>query len=440
MKRACIKLNANTDEQNASSTCLSTGRIRPIKINFARMKVKSHAPRIIGAMIILIIFSALLSNCDIKESDVSPASSYTKVYESANTQESYYPLDIIQTNDKGFLILSSMIDKDQQAEIFFPRIHLTKVNEVGHFEWQQQIDNNYLSAVSKIMSVNNQIFILCMKNLNSALLQVTPGKDSATINEINTDSDRPYPLAAFIDNQTIITSSYFDQTTHINAYDLNFNRLWSSSEPTGEDIIVDIRQHLTRQGTEYPFFIGKLNDQDTYFANAFRRSTLSLMFIQSGGNLSGYLTSFQDKGVISSCVHLQEDQFAISRYYTGDNFVYPGVSVDINTHTTAKDYNDILLADLKSNARINVMHDEFNSMNLILYASTSKTNQISLYFFDAKDNSLVKTHFLGHTNPVEIASLIRADDGSLIVLGKTWVSGRYQRIILYKISLDELGF
>ena len=52
MKRACIKLNTNTDEQNAGSTCLPTGRIRPVKINFVRMKTR------IISMICLLLFIA----------------------------------------------------------------------------------------------------------------------------------------------------------------------------------------------------------------------------------------------------------------------------------------------------------------------------------------------------------------------------------------------
>lgn len=43
MRRACIKLNTNTDEQNAGLASLSpSGLIRPLKINFVRMKSTLH--------------------------------------------------------------------------------------------------------------------------------------------------------------------------------------------------------------------------------------------------------------------------------------------------------------------------------------------------------------------------------------------------------------
>lgn len=392
--------------------------------------------RILG----ILVFSLLLFwNCDVKDSDVAPSATFTKVYESSNVLESYFPLDLIQTEDGGFLILSSLIDREQQSEIFYPRIHLTKTDDQGIFEWQQQLDNAYLSAVPKLIYANNQIFILCMKSLSSALLRVNLQEDGAAIEEIGTDGDRYYPLAAYIDNQTIITTSYYDRTSYVNAYDLNFNRQWSASGPSGEDIIPHIRKHLTKQGNELPFYIGMLKNEEKYFANIFHNYTLSLLFVSSG-SINGYLYSYQDEGVISSCTHLEDSLFAISRYFARDNYVYPGVSINTNGLTNAKDFNDILMADLQFNARVQVIRDDFNGNDLILYASTTKTNQIALYFFDAITYEMLKSHFIGHTNPVEIASMIRAEDGALVILGKTWVSGRYQRNILYKLSIEELGF
>ena len=62
------------------------------------------------SIIFLLISGILLVTCDVKKSNVAPENNYIKVYNNTDYNISFYPLDMVQTEDGGFLILSALDD------------------------------------------------------------------------------------------------------------------------------------------------------------------------------------------------------------------------------------------------------------------------------------------------------------------------------------------
>jgi hypothetical protein len=165
-----------------------------------------------------------------------------------------------------------------------------------------------------------------------------------------------------------------------------------------------------------------------------------MLFISgNSGTETGRLYSYQEGTAISSALHLAADTFTLSRYHSGDNYVFPLAAIDRNELQNTQDFQDILMSQLKADSRMDVIKYNLEENKYILYAATSKSNQIVLIFFDAETGEQTKTHYLGYGNPVEVVSLIQTWDDGLAVLGKTWINGQYQRIILYKVSRDQVG-
>ena len=48
------------------------------------------------------------------------------------------------------------------------------------------------------------------------------------------------------------------------------------------------------------------------------------------------------------------------------------------------------------------------------------------------------SHYLGFSNPFEVASLIRTEDEGLLVCGTTYLAGRFPRICLFKLSKENV--
>ena len=71
----------------------------------------------------LLIINVLVISCDIKKSNISPDNNFTRVYTDNNSSHTYYPVDVVETDDNGFLIVSGLYDSDS---LNYPKVHLLK--------------------------------------------------------------------------------------------------------------------------------------------------------------------------------------------------------------------------------------------------------------------------------------------------------------------------
>ena len=105
---------------------------------------------------------------------------------------------------------------------------------------------------------------------------------------------------------------------------------------------------------------------------------------------------------------------------------------------SASDLGGEKAAELAEDAHTRIIKLSIDNRNLIVYASNTSSNQISLLFYDLSSGELVTKKYLGHTNPVKVASLIQTSDGGLAVLAQTMVAGRFKRNALYKIPKEQI--
>ncbi len=391
----------------------------------------------------VMLLTGIMISCDIKDSDITPDASYVRVYESSNVDEAYYPEDFIQLNSRNYLIVASLEDSSLTN---YPKISLTALSPEGEVLSSLILPDNYTNPVPGWIQINNEQYFVCMDDisLRSKLLRAELNGDQVGFTEVR-EFDQQYPLYAWSDGSVIIILSYdrVGRTSRIIGYDSNFNSIWGTSVGANEDFENAVRLHLTKQGKQFPFFIGAVYDQGNtqgYFVNCLANYSLAMLFLNQTGNETGRLYTFQEQTGISSGMSLGADTFAVSRFHSGDNYVFPKVGLNINDLQNAEGFDDIFISQLKADAPVDIMLYEKAGREFVVYASTSKKNQVVLLFFDAETGEQEYTHTLGYGNPVEVVNIIATQDGGIAVLGKTWIGGQYQRMIFYKLTADQLDF
>lgn len=390
-----------------------------------------------GLFILIIIWS-----CEIKDSDISPDASFVRVYESTNIDEAYYPEDIVQLDNKEYLIVSSLIDSSLTN---YPKVNLTALAPSGEIISSIVLPENYTNPVPEWLPVGDQYYFVCMDDvtLQAVMVQVSLTGDNLSYSEFMI-LDRRMPLYASKVGKSILLLSYdrIGRNSIIDLYDDNFNTQWASSVSANEDFENEVRRHLKKTGKFFPFFIGGVDNDgiyDYYYVNCLVNYSMAMLFLEGvSGSVTGRLYTYQEETAISSAIHLELDTFALSRFHSGDNYVFPRAGLDINELQNAENFNDILISQLKDDATMDIMSYELNDKQYVVYASTSKSNKIVLLFFNADTGEQLYVHTLGYGNPVEIANIIQTADNGIAVLGKTWINSQYQRMILYKLSADQL--
>lgn len=391
--------------------------------------------------LLLFIITTLIS-CEIKDSDIAPDASFVRVYESTNIDEAYYPEDILQLETKEYLIISSL---DDSSLTNYPKISLTALTPSGDIISSIVLPDNYTNPVPEWLNVNNQNFFVCMDDVTllTKIIQVNLSGGNLSYSEF-VELDRRMPLYSKREGNDILILSYdrIGRNSVIDLYDANFNPQWASTVPANEDFENDVRLHLKKEGKSFPFFIGGIDNTegfDNYFVNCLANYSMALLFLEgASGSVTGRLYTYQEETSISSALHLSQDTFALSRFHSGDNYVFPRVGLDVNELQNAEDFDDILISQLKADATMDILLYDRNDKQYVVYASTSKSNKIVILFFDAETGEQVYVHTLGYGNPVEVVNIIQTQDNGIALLGKTWINSQYQRMILYKLSTDQI--
>lgn len=385
----------------------------------------------------------LLVACDIKDNSVSPNYNFTHVYVDEDASNAYYPVDAMEASDGSIIILSALTNT---LNTNYPTIQIIKTSASGQLIWQTNVDPAFVSPVPSLMQIGNTIQFICMDDNSFKTKLMNINLSTGMVNEIG-ENEKTYPLAAHYaeTSNSIVVLSYdgLGTNTIISGYTPAMGLTFRESTPTNKDFSYDIFQHLKKQGNPFPFFINSFeNSGSTYYSvNAFSNYTLSLLFVNhSSGTISGRVNGYQELGGIAASINKSNDLFAVaeSHFNTGEISINTEASIDINGTQNVTQLNALGFPELTSDSNVKIIKETINEKEFLIYAATTKTNQLALYFFDALSNELLHTEYLGHTNPVEISSFFKANDDGLVITGKTWVAGRYQRVILFKVATDKI--
>jgi hypothetical protein len=391
----------------------------------------------------ILIFAGTIISCDVKKSNISPEATFVKVYESSNVDEAYYPEAIIELSDKNYLVLSAIVDSNLSN---FPGISVMALSSAGEVISSVTLPVNYSNPVAEWIQTGEHTYFVCMDDVSmqAKLIEVILTGTELSYNE-QMEFDRKMPLSVWNDGQNTLMLSYerLGRNTIIDRYDQNMNSIWGTQVSTNEDFEGLVRLHFQRKGKTLPFFIGGIGNGSSgmdYYVNCLANYSMAMLFFSgSSGTETGRLYSYQEGTAISAALHMRADTFSLSRYHSGDNYVFPLVEIDRNALQNTQDFQDILMSQLKADSRMDVIKYTLEDKEYVVFVATSKSNQIVLIFLDAETGEQSKTHYLGYGNPVEVVSLIQTQDDGLAVLGKTWINGQYQRIIFYKVSRDLIG-
>lgn len=379
---------------------------------------------------------ALLVSCSNESDPVADKSNFTKIYDNNTFSASFYPIDMKQTPDGGYLILGGMHLEDSN----FSGVYLMKVDEFGTFVTDKELESDFVNPIGLLES-NSKYYFFAMTpvGLQTQLFEVT---ESA---EVNTPIavGGSYPSAAAQDGTNFILLGYNNGTKESVISIITPTGQVSKSKAfsigAGDAVEEPIINHFLRTGRQLPFQVGK-NTSGQYYFNGFYNYTLSLVFTDlAGDEPQGVIQGQQDDGGLSQVLSLNGNQYATSRFNFGDNYFLPKATLNSNGVSSSTDLGGNSLPELTSNAPVRIIRGTIAGKELLIYASNTKSGQIALYAYDPTTGEFIGSHYLGFSNPFELASVIITADGGVAVCGTTYVAGRFPRICLFKLSTEEIS-
>ncbi|HEY8511865.1 MAG TPA: hypothetical protein VIL31_07900 [Cyclobacteriaceae bacterium] len=380
----------------------------------------------------------LIASCVEETTPQLEEEKFTRLYDDDRFNESITPIDVAQTADGGFLVLA----KRRLPESHFTGIYLMKVNSRGEFESAQELDPQYVNPVGELMPADGNHYFFCMDELTvqSYLVRVSESLEDISIDPVQ--AGLSYPSAASLQGNEFLLLSY-DHVEKLSVLsrvrpDGSVAASQGFDIGVGDDVEEPIINHFIGGGKRFPFLTGRIPG-GAYFFNGFYNYTFSLVFTDmSDGDPSGVVQGQQDDGGFSAVTPIASTKFAAARFNFGDNFLLPNVVLQPNSITSSVDYPGNTLPELVPNATVKILRTVIDGTPTLVFASDTKSKQIALLFYDEATGALLGSHYLGFSNPFEVASVISTEDEGLLVCGTAYLAGRFPRICLFKLPKEEL--
>ncbi|MFP4091446.1 MAG: hypothetical protein ACLFUB_12480 [Cyclobacteriaceae bacterium] len=362
--------------------------------------------------------------------------SFTKIFNSESFNDVYDPLDVVATTDSGYLLLAA-------KSSWSP--YLLKADAQGVFSWDQTLPEPFVNPLPDIYSLGNELFIICMDELNLSTyilrIQASGGQPEIVYN----DDELTYPLAASItpDGGWLLQGYNREgRQTLISKISPGFTREWRQTYPILEDVEEKVIKHLSRTGQRLPFFNGYAagsGNAGFYYFNGFNNFTLSLTFIDpTNGEQIGVMNGFRDLSYISAALPLEGELFALAKNSYGDNYLFPQSIVNERSISASNELEANNFPEIAPDARVLISREQILGREVLLFNTHTKSKRLVIYAYDAADGSLIGLKYLGQTSPYETGNLVRTQDGGLMVMGKTYVAGRFPRLCLFKLTKEEV--
>ena len=389
--------------------------------------------KLLSILPILIVVAA----CDIRDNkDIVPNEQFVKIYDRNDFSAAVSSLDVEELPDGGFIVLGR-----RRVDAYdFLGTYLMKADELGEYVSENDLSNDYAHPIGELTYVNGSLFFFAMSpaTLETFLLEINT--DGVLVNE--TPIGLTYPQYAAFDNGNFILLSYDHESKEsvlsIVGTDGSISQSARFTIGSGDEVEAPIISHFTRTGKPLPFFSGRMNSGMYYF-NGYYNFTLSLVFTDlSGGDPNGVLQGQRSQGGVSSALNLTGNSFAVSRFNFGDNYILPQTDIETGGISSSSDLGGFTIPELVGDAPFVLKRITVNQQNYVIYASDTNNKQIVLYAYDETTGELKGTTYLGFSNPFELASFRTTADEGLIVAGTAFVSGRFPRISIYKLSNKDL--
>jgi len=379
-----------------------------------------------------ILFVLLFTNCDLKNKESEPISVFTKIYDNANFDKAYFPTDIKQVGDSGFIILGHT----PSTKSSFHSAYIMKIDSKGKFEWESSSDE-IVNPVSELIPVGNDFKFICMGSVNTNPYLATVSKDLTQ--NLNLNSGLTYHLAASSLKDGSFLIETFDikggKSTQLSKINAGGSTSFTKSYEVFEDVSEKIFRNSIYQGIPVPFFVGEAANGN-YFFNAYSNFTLTMIFTDGSGNQKSQVAGERyDGSAMTNALLLSNGKYATSNYIgTGENIF--SVENSLIDSSVAKIKGN-LLPEISRNARVIIKRATINSKNVVLYGTDTKNGQIVIFAYDETAGNLLGVKYLGSTNKFEMGGFTITKDGGLIVAGRSLVAGRFSRICVFKLSADD---
>lgn len=379
---------------------------------------------------ILLIISvlALFTSCREDLIEFTPTEKFNSIFDNPSEGLNYKPLDAIETDDGGFLVLSQLANQS---------IFVLKISNRGDFQWSRQMEPQFVKAVASLVRQGDNYYFIgsTLPDYTSTLFEINDLEQ--TIVAVRTYTAYRNPLAFNnLTPESFLLLTYNDTTGTVLSKILDgFAMEWARKYDDIENADQKLEAFQNTYRTD--FFVGTYNSGSVIYFNSLRNEGMNLTYTDDLGIETGRIKTSQ-RDMINSITPLENGLLALN--YTFRNQAYfinnyqPIATDSINLQVIG---GEILQDRLNiQNAKSNLI--SVGTVSYLINAYSTLDGRIKLNFFNTQTGEQVAIKYLGGIDPLEVVEIIPTADEGMAILSKITIAGSKERISLMKIPKDEI--
>lgn len=376
--------------------------------------------------------SILLCSCS--ENIDLTTSSFIRIYDHSNGELGFHPIDISETSDGYFILAGRALDQTN-----FEGIQLITTDQSGNFSNVDELPENLVLPTGELFLSDSvfHFFAMDRTTLRVELISIQPNLGNRQTTRL---TNLFYPLSASRNaagNFLLVSYDPIDLLTVLSEISPDGSILNSVGYTigVGEDVEQRIIEHFLERQSRLPFFCGEAAPGQ-YFFNGFYNFSLSTVFTDFSNTPTGVIQGQSDNGGLQAIDWISGNLFSVIGYQFNETYLLPVTQLLPGSTSASVDLFSNRQAELRD--RTPGIITTYGDEHVILAAET-ESREVVLYFYNLNSESLTGTEIIGFANPFTLSQVRVDTDNNLLILGTTYVAGRFERIFLQKIVASDLG-
>lgn len=378
-------------------------------------------------LIIVLVF--LLVACSDKPESFLSNEKFNSIFENPSEGVNYEPLDIIQTEDNGYLIL---------AESTLDAVFVMKITSLGQLAWSTTMPATFENPVADLIFNEGKYYFIASTQADqtATLIEVDDFNQSVT------PTQRTYlgyrnPLAfGRMNPENFLLLNYNDTTGPVlSKIQSGFGQEWArryDSTAIEIDAIDEIRNN-----TSANFFVGGFDNGENAYFHSLRANGYALTFTDEQGIETGKVSGTNEDKVISY-TYLGNQTGAINYVVNGNSFFQLAMPLQNNDSIFLNQVGGERLIDKTENDNAQIINTEVVATTNIINLYGTVDGRIKWTNYSVGSGSIQQIDYLGGNDPHEIKKAIDTRDGGIAILAKITIAGSRERIAVQKIPREEL--
>ncbi len=383
---------------------------------------------------IIIAFVIVSTSCQKETEAFRPDEKFSSIFDNPSEGMNYNPIDVIQTQDGGYLVLASSNNN---------QVFVLKASARGEFVWSSTMSSAYVNPIGNIIQNRNNEedqlnYYFVASTLQDATAVLVEVKDlEQTVAPVRTYTSYRRPLAfGYLnpDNYLLLTNNDTVGAV-LSKIQTGFAMEWARAFDELQNANANLDAYLTANNPQ--FFVGAYNNGATLYFNSLRQDGLTFTYTNDLGIETGKIVGEGQSGINS--INAYTNGTGAFNYTVGNNgFFTNQVPLSNTASLNVNDLNGELQPDrqVSLNAVSNLI--TLTTTPYLLSAFTTEDGRIKLSFYDSNGGEITAIDYLGGNDPLEVVKIISTEDQGLVILAKTILGGVKERINLFKIPREEL--